>query len=199
MTTAIQEKSSFPVGKLAVGGTLAIIILGAIVLTTSYFGWANTGVDYERDIRKMVSANEIEYNRFTRTVVESLGVANQYKKGLTEVIEAGLQGRYADKGAGGSLATAIKEAYPTIPQDMFLTVQRQIEAGRMNFADEQRRLVDAVENYKGATQRPWSGMWLRYAGYPTINFDEPKYNPIVSSQTKESFTTGEDSFELPKN
>lgn len=199
MNTAIQDKTAFPVGKVAIGAVLAVVILGAIVLVSQYFSWSNTAVDYETKIDATVSTNKVEYNRFTRTVIESLGIANEYKKGLTEVITAGLQGRYADKGAGGSLATAIREAYPSIPQDMFLTVQRQIEAGRQNFADEQNKLIDQVQRYKAATKRPWSGMWLRYAGFPTIDLNKPEYNPIVSAQTKESFETGEDSFEIPKN
>ncbi|MNV54769.1 hypothetical protein D3C71_1469780 [compost metagenome] len=75
---------------------------------------------------------------------------------------------------------------------MFRNVQLTIESGRRDFSAEQKLLISKVQGYRAAIRKPWSGMWLSFAGYPQIKLDEPKYNPVVSEGTRETFQTGTD-------
>lgn len=169
-----------------------VAILGLGIVGQQYYSFAGTGVDLEEDIDAQVSQNKNKYSEFSSSAVESMNVASAYKNALKDVITGALEGRY---GEGGTkpLIQAVSEAYPNIPQDLFLKVQTIIESGRKDFSAEQKKLISKVQVYKVALRKPWSGMFLKMAGYPTIDLTKPEYSPIISGQTKENFATGTDS------
>lgn len=174
----------------AIVGGLAIIML--VVGVGTYFSFANKGVDFEESIDAQVDQNQNKYSEFTQTAVESMGVAKQYQAAVKDVIVAGIEGRFGE-GGSKSLVQAFNEAYPaTLDPTLFNRVQQVIESGRRDFSAEQKMLISKVQGYKSALRKPWSGMWLEYAGYPTIDLTASKYNPVVSENTRETFKTGTD-------
>lgn len=173
----------------AIFGGVAILLVGFFAIT--YFNYSNWAVDQEELIDAQVRQNQNAYSTFTQTAVESMGVTKEYQKAVKDVITAGIEGRYGEGGAK-PLALAVREAYPNIDPAMFRNVQLTIESGRRDFSAEQKLLISKVQGYRASIRKPWSGMWLKSAGYPTINLEEAKYNPVVSEGTKETFSTGTD-------
>ncbi len=174
---------------LIITGIVAIVLLAIGV--GSYVSYSNKGVDFEQGIEAQVAQNKNSYSTFSQTAVESMGVAQEYKKALQDVIVGSIEGRY---GQGGTkpVVQAVREAYPTIDPQLFAQVQRVIESGRRDFSAEQKKLISKVQAYKSNLNYAWSGMWLRYAGYPNLDLSLPQYNPIISEATGESFKTGVD-------
>jgi hypothetical protein len=175
-----------------------LIVIGAVTLTMlvigfgSYFHYSNVGVDLEEGIDAQVAQNKNAYSTFSQTAIDQMNVANSYKSGLKEIIVASIEGRYGGPGQK-SVPAVVNEKYPgAFDSKMFENINRVIEAGRRDFSAEQKKLISRVQVYKSNLRYQWSGMWLRYAGYPTIDLTQPQYNPIISEATGESFKTGVD-------
>ena len=175
-----------------VGIIAGVVLLVALVFGVStYFGYSNWAVDQEEMIDAQVRQNQNSYSTFTQTAVESMGVTKEYQKAVKDVITAGIEGRYGQQGAK-PLALAVREAYPTIDPAMFQRVQLTIESGRRDFSAEQKLLISKVQGYRSELRKAWPKIWLSAGNYPTINLNDPKYNPIVTGATRESFETGTD-------
>lgn len=176
-----------------IGGVIGVLFLALVLVgVSSYFSYSSTGVDYEEGIDAQVRQNQNKYSEFTQTAIESMGVAKQYQAAVKDVITAGIEGRFGKDGSK-SLVQAFNEAYPAnFDPALFNKVQMVIESGRRDFSAEQKQLISKVQGYRSSLRKPWSGMWLKYAGYPTINLDDPKYNPVVSAATTETYKTGTD-------
>jgi hypothetical protein len=82
----------------------------------------------------------------------------------------------------------IQEQNPTIDSTVYTQLQRMIEAGRIDFANSQTRLIDQKRVYQTALGSFWQGMWMRVAGFPKINLDD--YKIVTNSHTENAFSTG---------
>ena len=172
--------------------TGAVFLVGLLFVGVNWWAYANKGVDLEEGIRAQIEQNKNKYSEFTSTAVESMGVAEQYQTAVKDVIIAGIEGRFGPDGSK-SLVQAFSEAYPaTLDSAMFVKVQQVIESGRRDFANEQKMLIGKVQVYRTELRKPWSKMWLEFAGFPTIDLSEPQYSPVVSGATRETFETGVD-------
>lgn len=173
---------------LIIGGAIIVAIL--VLLGGSYISAVNTGANHEVGIEAQYKSNQNQYSNFTQSAVENLGVADRYKEGFKEILIGGLEGRYGEDGAQGTLL-AIQEAYPGAFDDkLYANVQRVIESGRTNFKAEQDQLIQKVAAYERDLRFFWSGFWLRTAGYPSV--DLAQYKPVISGKTAETFNTGID-------
>jgi hypothetical protein len=65
-----------------------------------------------------------------------------------------------------------------------------MEAGRNKFENAQTKFIDTKRAYETNLGYLWKGMWLRTAGYPTINLDD--YKIVSSGHAKKAFETGID-------
>lgn len=178
-------------GKIVAGIVGGLFLIGLLFGAVQWFSYSNSAVDAEERIDAQVRSNQVEYNRFSQTALDQMKVAKAYTDALSKVIVDGLQGRYAEEGAK-PLVLAVSEAYPNVSPEMFQKISQVIESGRTDFAQEQRQLISMVQGYRAELRKPWSKFWYTNAGYPTINLDDPKYNPIISAATKKSFETGVD-------
>jgi hypothetical protein len=179
-------------GKLALlVGTFIVLVL-LVVFGTSYYGAAVDGVNFEEGIIAQVQQNKNKYSTFTQTAVEKMMVADKYKDALKEVMTAAIEGRYGKDGSKAAVQ-AMQERYPgQLDPSLYMQISAGIEAGRRDFSYDQTMLISKVQQYRSALKYPWSGMWLKKAGYPTIDLSKPEFNPIVSEQTDNNFKTGTD-------
>lgn len=169
-----------------------IAILLAVFSVGTYLSYTNWAVDQEELIDAQVRQNQNAYSTFTQTAVDKMKVADAYKKGLQEIITAGIEGRYGGPGQK-SIPMVVNEKYPGVfNETMFIDISRTIESGRRDFSQEQKLLISKVQGYRAELRKPWPKLWLASAGFPTIKLDEPKYNPVVTEATKETFQTGTD-------
>jgi hypothetical protein len=63
-----------------------------------------------------------------------------------------------------------------------------VEAGRIEFAAAQTKLVDQKRVYETALGSFWQGTWMTVAGYPKIDLAE--YQIVSTTRADEAFKTG---------
>jgi hypothetical protein len=171
---------------LAISGVIALS--GIIAISTiSYISAYNLGNRLEQRIIATYENNRNVLAQYGNRVSEAAQIPAMQRDDLTQVVTAALEGRY---GSDGSQAVFqwIQEQNPQIDSTVYIQLQRIIEAGRIEFANEQTKLVDQKRVYETALGSFWQGTWLSIAGYPEINLDE--YQIVSTSRANEAFDTG---------
>lgn len=180
----------------AISGTVMGILVGVgivclivAVISGSYISYYNVGARSENAIKAQYENMENILAQYGTKIKEAAQIPNMQVDGLRKLFSGALESRY---GKNGSQATMqwIKEQNPNLDQTTYLKLQQLIEAGRNKFENAQTRFIDAKRSYKTNLDLFWSGMWLKFAGYPKIDLD--KYKIISSSHAKKAFETGID-------
>lgn len=175
---------------LIVLGLVGVVLAGAFGLI--YMNMYNLGVQHETSIEAQVSQNQNKYSEFTQTAVEQMGIAREYQGAVKDVLTAAIEGRFGE-GGSNAMFQAFTEAYPAeLDPRLYERVMQTVEAGRRDFSNEQKMLISKVQAYKLDLRSAWSGMWLGAAGFPNLDLADPQFNPVVTSQTRETFQTGTD-------
>lgn len=155
----------------------------------------------------VVGALGLAFRRgITKKVKETAQVTDNYKNSFKEIFVGGIEGRYKDGGMG-QMALLIQEANPALSPELYLQVQRVIEAGRNDFMrsqtdllDKQRRFKTHLETFGGSVFAGFTNMPKEVAGDlkpPRDRDGDGRYTvldyPVVtSSKTQEVFNTGRD-------
>lgn len=147
---------------------LLFIALVGIIGFGSYVSAANYGNSMEQQLKAVQIDNKNKLAQYGQKVMEVVQVPDMYKKDLVEVTTAAIQGRY---GADGSKAAfqMLREQNPTLDASMYKQIQQVIEAGRNDFQAGQTRQIDVRRQYETALGTVWTGMWMKFAGYPKVN------------------------------
>lgn len=175
---------------LSVGAALASsLVVAVLVIASSWVSYSNLGNSYEQRLEAKWQDNQNVLGQYTIRVAEMAQVPEMYRDDLKEVIAATFEGRY---GADGSRATFqwIQEQNLQFDSSMYNRLQQTMEAGRLEFANRQTELIDIKRAYNTDLGNVWSGMWLKFAGYPKVDLD--KYKPVVAAGTAETFRSGVD-------
>jgi hypothetical protein len=169
---------------LAAVGAIAMV---AVVIVASYVSAANMGNRMEKQLDAQYVQNQNVLGQYTLKIQEAVQVPTMYKDDLKEVLTKAMQGRY---GADGSKAVFnwIKENNLSFDSSLYTKVQQMIEAGRNEFANEQRRMIDVKRAYETELGTVWTGFWMGLAGYPKL--DLSKYKPVVAGDTAQVFERG---------
>lgn len=194
---------SISTNRLAViAGSLAI----AFIALLSVVGWYNTSVNLENGIRARWSQNQNSYSAFANKVAETAGVAKEYEKQFRAVLRDTMEGRYGEKGSAQALAF-VQEHNPTIDTGVYRQLMAVIEAGRNDFAQDQKELRDAQRRYQDHLGEAGGGIYSRIFGFPraVVGAQVPSadldgdgritvldYPVIVSDTAKKAFETGTD-------
>ena len=169
---------------------VGIIFVGIIALLgASYVTNFNYGNRAEKTIVAVYTNNQNVLSSYTITVMEMAQIAEMQKDDVLAVVTAAMSSRY---GADGSKAMMqfITEQNPNLDPAVYRNLQNVIAAGRVKFENNQTKLIDTKRVYETKLGTFWTGMWLRIAGYPSIDLDE--YKIVVAASTKETFETGID-------
>lgn len=173
-----------------IGSVLGCVLLVCAVLAGSYISAHNSGNRMENNIVASYDVNRNTLSAYTTKVQEAAQVPSMMRDDLASVMESVMGGRY---GADGSKAVFqwIQEQNPSISPDLYTNIQQIVEAGRNDFKRSQDVLIDQRRIYVTQLGTFWGGLWLRQAGYPSINLDE--YDIIVEGSVQEKFNSGTDS------
>lgn len=172
---------------IIIGVVLALLIGVPVV---SFIAYGNYGNAQERGIEAQYDQTKNVASRMSTSVLEAVQVPEIAKNDIIEVITAATEGRYGPDGAN-NVVVAIQEANPgQIDPSLYTRVQDIINAGRTDFANEQKILIDKKRAYETAIGNFWSGLWLRINGYPRIDLD--KFNPVTDERTEQIFDSGVD-------
>ena len=165
------------------------IVVGAFIGTAavSYISAYNTGNRLERAIVATDENNRNLLAQYGNRIAEAAQIPAIQRDDMKEVIVAALEGRYGNDGAK-AVFQAIQEQNPNIDSTVYVQLQRMIEAGRVEFAAAQTKLVDQKRIYETALGSFWQGTWMSIAGYPKIDLTE--YQIVSTSRADEAFDTG---------
>lgn len=165
------------------------VIAGGIVGTgvVSYISAYNTANRLEQQIQATYEDNQNVLAQYSNRIAEAAQVPAMQRDDLTAVVTAALEGRYGEDGSQ-AVFQWIQEQNPQIDSTVYVQLQRMIEAGRIEFAAAQTKLVDQKRIYETALGSFWQGTWMSVAGYPRIDLAE--YQIVSTVRADEAFETG---------
>lgn len=172
-----------------------IVILGlGGILFTSYVSAYNTGNRLEAQIVATYTDNQNVLAQYGNRIAEAAQIPAMQRDDLSAVVVAALDARYGDDGSQ-AMFQFIQEQNPTIDSAVYTQLQQMIEAGRVDFASSQTRLIDQKRVYETKLGSFWGGTWMSVAGYPKIDLYE--YKIVLSGRAIEAFDSGvEEAIEL---
>lgn len=197
---------------MTVFAVLAVAAIIGIIGTISYVGGVrDEGIKKETALLTTYKTGQANLSTYTNTIIESMGVADAGTEAADTIISNAIKGRYdgnMEPGTGGSMFSAISEAYPDVTANMkqYEKVQTQIEAGRASFEGKQKQMSSQLEDYKN-----WRDMGLfksqvvKFLGFPsedrlavTVGNEtfrghaalDKMDQVIVSSEARQSYETG---------
>lgn len=197
---------------LVIGGAIVALLLIVIVSFISSINTTrNTLIQKEQALVGEYKSNQNELSTYTNQVKESLGVADIGNDKVGQILKDAISGRYdgnMQPGTGGSMFSAISEAYPDLTANtaMYAKVQDQVIAGRNSYKNTQNKLIDRARDYETWIQSDIVRSFIvkNILGAPTqnlkINIGETTLRgqdaldklsqPIMSSDAIKSYDTG---------
>ena len=174
--------------KLAVFGTIGVIVAVGIAVAGSYIGAYNTANRMENNIIATYEDNEQILGQYGQKLGEAVQVPGLMTDDLKDVMAGAMAGRYGENGSQ-AVFQMITENYPgQVDPSLYIQVQRIIESGRDEFKAAQTKLVDQRRQYNTALGSFFQGMMMRMAGYPKIDLDE--YEPVSTARASSVFQEG---------
>lgn len=187
---------------LIIGAALGILLLA---IFGAYISFYNTAVRLENATAAQYEQNQNNYDKFWKTIKEMAQVPDRYKEDFKDVLVGNMEARY---GEGGSDATFqwIQEHSVNFDSSLYTKIQTAIEAGRQDFEQNQKLLLDKQRRYKDHLKGFWGSM-LAGNNFPNeiIGPRAPNrdmdgdgmltvfdYEIVTSNKTKKTFADGED-------
>lgn len=175
--TADQKKKYIKWG--VIGGVLLILLITIL----SVYGTINSAragaITRENAIVAQYGDNKAELSKNILIINETLGIADRQSEALNEILADAVTGRYDGElqpGTGGTMFSAIAEAYPdlTATAESYQKVQDAISSQRESFKKQQSKLLDMIRNYKDWTKADLFRSWVLdtfIGGTPTQNLE----------------------------
>ena len=192
-------------------GVIAALVIGAVSLYGTVNSMRNEGIRMETNLSAQYLDNQNELSSFKSSFYEQVGVANLKSDKLDQIIEDAVKGRYEGKmepGTGGSMFSAITEAYPDLKGqlDLYDRIVDFVRAGREAYKQKQTKLIDMLRVYDYWRQEgliksmflgnffPSSALKARIgsnvqSGQAAL---DQMYIIVLTSDTKKAYETGTD-------
>ena len=172
--------------KITIG--IAVFLLTVIVISCgAVVGVNNSCVRQEAEIKAQYKQNQNNYDNYFKKLKEIAQVPAMYVKDLKKVWDGVMRGRY---GKDGSRATWqwLKEHNPTLDTSMYKKIQTVIEAGRVDFEQNQKMLLDKKRLYEDTYLKQFpSGFIASILGFPKM--DLSTMDIVTSEETEKVFKT----------
>lgn len=179
-----MQKGGISTGMIVLLAVLGFIVITALTCFSSYVSYFNYAVRTEQQLTAQQTDNRNILAQYGQKVAEAAQVPAMYRDDVDKVTTDAIQGRY---GKDGSKATFqwLKEQNPNLDPKLYVQIQQIIEAGRDNFENGQRTLIDERRQYQTQLGGFWSGMWLRMAGFPKV--DLKSFDIVSTDQADKAF------------
>jgi len=140
---------------------LAAVGLAFVMFLFGSVGFRDTGVAKQNDIQSAYNINRTHLASYARQIETDAGLAKLNIKGNTEFMEAAVSGRYknAANGQGGSFFSAMHEAYPTLPENMYPAIMRAVEVQEAKFKNDQDDLSGRINAFDTWTQTTFHALY----------------------------------------
>lgn len=169
---------------------LLVLVVGLFITGASLVMWAvgthNNYVSLEESIKAQYSQNQNNYDNYYKSVSETMQLTDAYSEDFKKVYDSLMQGRY---GEGGSQAVMqwIQENMPQMDSSVYTKVQDSILAGRRDFEQNQKLLLDKKRVYEQELRVMPKSLLAGFMGFPKIDLEQ--FGIVTSEKTDEAFKT----------
>ena len=176
---------------LIIGGVMLAI---ALLFGISFMGANNSAVEQQNGIVAKASDVDNVLSNYGQKVQEAAQIPAMQTGALKDVMRTALAARYGDTGSK-AVFQMIQENYPgQVDPQLYRQIQQIIEAGRDDFTNAQRGLIDQKRIYLTNLDTVPGGLMMRTMGYPTINVGyhggKDDYPTIVTDRAAKARETG---------
>jgi hypothetical protein len=165
---------------IAVIAGIGLLIVGTLFAAT-YFSYSNQEVRLVNQLKAEQKNSQVTFDTTWKIIQQSFGVAESYKDGFKEVYTSIMEARYEGKNPLFNFVTESTGA--NFDPSVYATVQRQIESQRINFQNQQRKLIDLKREHDNLLTVFPSSLFV--GGRP-----EFEIQIVTSSKTEKAFSTG---------
>lgn len=151
---------------LVIGGAILIVFLiVGISFFSKYNGLRNTAISKETALVSQYQDNQNELSNYIVQFKESMGVADIGSERLEAILVEAVKGRYDGEmqpGTGGTMFSAISEAYPdlTATAESYAKVQDLVVSGREAYKNKQSKLLDMIRDYDSWRKTDVFNSWM---------------------------------------
>ncbi len=129
-------------------GIAAAVLIGGFLMVN---GINATGVQMEKGLNAQYLDDQNELSQYKQSFYEQTGLANLKSQQMDTILTDAIKGRYdgtkMSPGTGGSMFSAIKEAYPNIDLSTYDRIADFVRAGREAFKNKQSKMLDMLRAY----------------------------------------------------
>lgn len=171
-------------GLKIVAGVLGSLVLVSAISFSTIWSQRNTAVTLEEKITAQYSANQSSYDNMWKRFKEITQVTELQTQQFKEVYMGLIQGRYQDSNL---LFKMVKEQNPQMDTTVYSQLQREIVAGRLEFNNEQKTMVDVVREYNTLVRKD-----VIMAAITGRQVKDPNQYIVTSDKTQDAFKNKKD-------
>lgn len=170
------------IGIISVFAAIAVLLMGSCAYVVSI---NNREVDLRVAIVAKQKDNQSEFDNMWKKIAQVAEVSQEEKSALMQVFNDYAHSRSGN--GGGSFATAITEAVPSVNFTNMTNLVNTVTSSRDAWTFRQKELLDLSREHNKLLQRFPSGFLLGLFGRTEIDVEI-----ITSSKTTETFERGTD-------
>lgn len=160
-----------------------VTIVSLAAMVALFWVSANNGeIKLRNQTEAQKSVVESYFDKMWKVISQKAQVTEQYKNSFKEIYPQLIEGRYGND-KGGSLMKWVVESNPNFDISLYKDLMSSIEAERMGFFMEQKRLID-LDNQHKIFRQTFPNM-IFVGGRPNVEF-----KIISSEKTKEIIESG---------
>lgn len=171
--------------KTLIFSAAVVLVLGGGIATSYFSAWSN-GNRQEQQLKASYADLKNQLAQYGNKLAETAQVPDMYRDDVIAVATAAIEGRYGENGSR-AVFQMLQEQNPQIDSALYVQIQQVIESGRTDFAIAQTKFLDVRRVYETSLGSPWTGTWMRIAGYPTITLAD--YDIVTSVRAEDAFKT----------
>jgi len=171
------------------GWVLPVVILGVFfTLFMSVFfmaiGIKNEAVGLTTQFYAQEKANMATYDGVTKIIFGKAQVSKKYAEDFAKVYQGMMSARYEGK---DPMMNWVQERNPELSADLYQDINRSIEAERVKFTREQKKLIDIKREHDVLRLSFPSSIFMNLFGEKELVL-----KIVTSSRVEKSFETGKD-------
>ncbi|VVB50651.1 Uncharacterised protein [uncultured archaeon] len=166
---------------------LAVVGIGlflALMAGMMYFSVSNQEITLRNQVKAQQENLKVVFDTTWKIIQQQAEVADQYKDAFAKIYPALMSGRYGNQ-RGGALLSFIKESNPEFNINLYEKLANSIEAQRITFAGEQKKLIDLKREHDNLRQTFPNNLIV--GSRPEIVLEI-----VTSDKTNEAFKTGKE-------
>lgn len=168
---------------------IGVIVIAAMSIFGTYVSAHDSANAQEASLVAAKQNSESILAKHGQALAEAAQVPGMAKEDIVEIAKASIQGRFNPNGEN-AVFNAVREHNPMVDPKLYQTLQRMVESGRNDFQRSQEMMLDRRRAYETDLGSFWTGMFMRFAGYPKLNLAD--YRPVSTDRASKAFETGKE-------